>query len=404
MADATQFDDIRPYHDDEAVAALGGVVADREFIDLMGELRAPRLYKRIHLLARPLLRAWLNWRSKKIDSIADVQLVAETYLARVIDQTTAGFSVHGLSKLDLNAPHLFMSNHRDITLDPALTNYALHHNGGNTLRIAIGDNLLTKPFAAALMRLNKSFVVRRSIAKPRELLAALKTLSNYIWHSLHVDRENVWIAHREGRAKHGFDRSEPAIIKMLALAKPKETPFAEYINCLGIIPVSISYEYDPCDALKAREIRLLSQTRSYDKYEHEDFDSISVGITGFKGKIDLVFGAPLVTQSNDADAVARELDACIVRNYRLHATNALAYASLYGEDAWHKAQAALHASEPDNPIPEAAHGQRAEFAARINAIAEEDRDMALHMYANPVLHKLYFIDASAHPLPAVAAT
>ncbi|MGB5324172.1 MAG: 1-acyl-sn-glycerol-3-phosphate acyltransferase [Pseudomonadales bacterium] len=399
MPDGRQFDDIRPYRDDETAAVLQRVIADNEFVDLLGQLRLPAMYKPLRLLARPLLRQWLKRRTGNMRCIADVQIAVEQYVTRVIAQSMSGFRVHGLSGLKLDAAHLYMSNHRDIALDPTLTNYALHHNGGNTLRVAIGDNLLSKPFVADLMRLNKSFVVRRKIAKPRELLRALGTLSQYIWHSLHVDRENVWIAHREGRAKDGFDRTEPAIIKMLTLAKPKSTAFAEYINCLGIVPVSISYEYDPCDAMKAREIRLLSETRNYQKQEHEDLASIGLGITGFKGRVDLVFGEPLVTAADSAEAVARELDAQIVRNYRLHATNALAYARLYGEQAWSKASAVLAASEPDNPIPTPVHSQAAEFNTRIDAMPAPDRDMALHMYANPVLHKLYFIDADAHPLP-----
>ncbi|NNC55548.1 MAG: cytochrome C oxidase Cbb3, partial [Pseudomonadales bacterium] len=253
----SNYDDIRPYNDDEASAVLRRVIADNEFIDLVGGLRFPLWYSRLRWLLRPLVRHHFRRKIRDLRSIEEVQLVVEQYVERMLEHTTTDFSVVGLNKHSLATPHLFISNHRDITLDPALTNYAIHHEGGDTLRIAIGDNLLSKPYASDLMRLNKSFIVRRKISKPRELLASLKILSRYIWHSLHVDNENVWIAQREGRAKNGMDRTEPAIIKMLAIARPKELGFADYINSLRIVPVSISYEFDPCDALKAHELHQL---------------------------------------------------------------------------------------------------------------------------------------------------
>ena len=187
--------------------------------------------------------------------------------------------------------------------------------------------------------------MQRSISKPRELLRALKKLSGYIWHSLHSDKENIWLAHREGRAKDGMDRTEPAIIKMLAIAKPKAVSLSDYINDLSIVPVSISYEFDPCDAIKAKEIRMLSEKQAYAKSEHEDLASIGLGIQGFNGHVNLVFGKPLVVTTNNAEEIARQLDEQIVRNYQLQPTNVIAYLNLYGEHAWAKAQAVLEASE-----------------------------------------------------------
>jgi hypothetical protein len=131
--------------------------------------------------------------------------------------------VSGLESLDTDRAYLFISNHRDIAMDPAFTNYALHRAGHETLRIAIGDNLLTEPWVADLMRLNKSFIVQRSASGPRELLAASRLLSRYIRHSLQVDNVPVWIAQREGRAKDGVDRTEPAVIKMLSLSRDKQS-------------------------------------------------------------------------------------------------------------------------------------------------------------------------------------
>src|SRR5690606_32442570 len=146
-------------------------------------------------------------------SVADLQHIVKKYMDRMIEGTTDQFTVSGLAELPSGRPWLFMSNHRDIALDPAFLSYALYHNGHETVRIAIGDNLLSKPFAVDLMRLNKSFMVRRSAKGPRAMVAAYKTLSAYIRHSLEVDGSPIWIAQREGRAKDGIDRTEPAVIK-----------------------------------------------------------------------------------------------------------------------------------------------------------------------------------------------
>ena len=162
----SDYDDIRPYHDDEVRQVLQRVIADDEFIDLAGQLRFSGWYTKFRWMMRPVVRRYFQHRSARIHSIQDLQGIVEQYMARMIEQTTSGFSVSGLDNVDLSQPHIFMSNHRDITLDPAFTNYALYHEGGATLRIAIGDNLLSKPYAADLMRLNKSFVVQRSISKP----------------------------------------------------------------------------------------------------------------------------------------------------------------------------------------------------------------------------------------------
>src|SRR5690606_26049105 len=192
----------------------------------------------------------------------------------------------------------------------------------------IGDNLLTKPYASDLMRLNKSFLVNRSETAPKKLLVALKKLSAYIYYSIVVEKSNIWIAQREGRAKDGLDRTEPAIIKMITLAKPKEISFQDYIRSLNIVPVSISYEWDPCDIAKASELHAKRSQGSYEKGEHEDVQSIAKGISGFKGNVYVAFGDVLIEDYPDAEAVAAELDRQILRNYRLHATNYAAHAMM----------------------------------------------------------------------------
>jgi 1-acyl-sn-glycerol-3-phosphate acyltransferase len=383
----SEFDDIRPYNDDEMLPVFRRVIADNEFIDLIGRLKFPKFYNWAKYALRPLLRCMLARNIKKLATIFDFQRIVERYLGNMVKTTTSSFKVCGLEHLDFTGQYLFMSNHRDITLDPALTNYALFHHGGKTLRIAIGDNLLSKPFASDLMRLNKSFIVQRSITKPRELFRALNKLSRYIWHSLKVDGENVWIAHREGRAKDGIDKTEAAIIKMLTIAKPKTMAFGEYIRELKIVPVSISYELDPCDAMKAHELAMLSEQNEYIKTEHEDLESIGRGIQGDKGNVTLVFGKPLRGDYADAEAVATALDHEIIANYALQKTNLIAYALLNGDDALQSAKSQLDKQTKelaDNITPDAI----ATFKARVNELPPQERNFILQMYANPMVNLL----------------
>ena len=277
-----------------------------------------------------------------------------------------------------------MSNHRDIALDPAFLSYALYHNDHETVRIAIGDNLLSKPFAADLMRLNKSFIVKRSAKGPRAMLAAYKQLSGYIRHSLEVDRNPIWIAQREGRAKDGLDRTEPAIIKMLTMAQNKaEESFADYVRRLQIVPVAISYEFDPCDGAKAQELYVRATTGRYEKAEHEDLRSIGLGIAGSKGDVHVSFGKPLADDYADADAVAAAVDRQVIDCYVLHPTNFFAYQLLHGSAP------ALPCGAEGQPFVAEQHRQIEEkFAVRINALPAAHRPYALAIYANPIVSKL----------------
>src|SRR5690606_26160054 len=255
----------------------------------------------------------------------DFQHVVEKYLTAMIDSTTTTLTVSGLEQLDPQQAYLFVSNHRDITMDPAFVNWSLYHNDCNTLRIAIGDNLLTKPYVADLMRLNKSFIVNRSDKAPREKLKAAKHLSAYIYHSIVNENHNIWIAQREGRAKDGCDKTNSAVVGMFTLNRPKSTDFKDYIHTLNIVPVSISYELDPCDSAKDRELFHQRSADGYKKEEHEDVKSIATGITGAKGHVHVAFGSVLRGDYQDNDDVVEEIDRQILKNYVLHPSNCFAY-------------------------------------------------------------------------------
>jgi len=373
------FADIRPYRDAEVPRILERLLLDPEFLIAVARLRVGAAARLVPALWRPLVRYFLARELRSVDDVHGMQMVIKGYLEKMIEDTTGGLTVSGLDALDPGKAHLFMSNHRDIAMDPALTNYALHRGGHQTIRIAIGDNLLTKPWVADVMRLNKSFIVKRSVSGPRELLAASKTLSAYIRHSIQLENAPIWLAQREGRAKDGIDRTEPAVIKMLGLSRDKATEtFAEHIRGLSIVPVAISYELDPCDALKARELNALASRGNYEKGAQEDVASIGQGISGHKGRVHVSFGVPLSDDFESADAVAAEVDRQIIENYCLHPTNLYAYAMLHGNDV----------TIPEGLYLEDGDVDRATFEARINALPSAHRPYALAIYANAVTSKI----------------
>ncbi len=320
----SEFDDIRPYNDSEVPAVIARLIADPEFIDLLLSRKLPLLAKICPWLLRPLLRSKLSKAAQKINSVDDLQRYITVSLKSLVDKTTDGYSVSGLENLDSNKAYLFLSNHRDIALDPAMVNLALSDAGMETVRIAIGDNLLRKPFASDLMRVNRSFIVKRSISGRREKLEALKKLSRYIRHSVSADSISVWIAQREGRAKDGHDRTETALLKMLALSKDKPQSFAEATAELNMVPVAISYEYDPCDVDKGRELYAKGQGEEYVKQEFEDLDTIQKGFVGYKGRIHVAFGEPIADQYETADGLAEEIDRQVYTNYKLFPSNIVA--------------------------------------------------------------------------------
>jgi hypothetical protein len=375
------FADIRPYNDDEVSAVLARLLVDPELLRAISRLKFKYLAGILGWPLRQLVRGALQRELSGVSDVRGFQSVVEGYMSRMIEDSTAGFTVSGLERLQDRGPYLLMSNHRDITLDPAFTNYALFHNGLDTVRIAIGDNLLTKQWVSDLMRLNKSFIVKRSATGPREVFKAYRELSGYIRHSLQVERVPIWIAQREGRAKDGIDRTEPAIIKMLAMSKDKSEDFGEFIAGLRIVPVSISYELDPCDALKAAELHALASSGEYQKAEHEDVASIAVGISGAKGRVHVAFGEMLDGGFETPEAVAAELDRQIVSNYQLQATN------IY---AWRR----LHDELPAGIGEVAGSCSEAEFKARIDAMPAEHRDFALGIYANAIASKLGLAEGS----------
>lgn len=378
------FEDIRPYHDHEVRPAVRALLADLELARAMAKFKFPRLYEYAPTLTARMVRLMLRQELKHLDSIHDVQIVIEKYLDKLIEGTSNGLTSSGLENLDPGKPYLFISNHRDITLDPALVNYMLYHNGFDTVQIAIGDNLLKRPFLTHLMKLNKSFIVKRSL-QGKEKLKASKQLSSYIHHCIESG-QHVWIAQREGRAKDGIDRTEAAILTMLYMRDRAAKPalgLAESMNRLNIVPVAISYEFDPCDEAKAKELHAINTLGKFQKSEDSDVQSILQGMVGDKGAIHVAFGECLqLEETVTNEGVAGLIDEQVVDLYKLHLVNYLAMEQRQ-QDFMDFSTLAQRFGITEAEVEK----KRREFSQRLESYAAELRPYVLNMYANPVIRK-----------------
>ena len=373
-----EFDAIRPYDDAEVPAVLARLLSDPAFLDILTHFRFPRAAGAFGWLLKPLIARRLRKEFAGVTCVSTLQDKVEYYVDQTIDRATDGVSYSGVEQLKAGTAYLFLANHRDIVMDPAFVNYAVYHAGLPTPRIAIGDNLLQKPFVSDMMRLNKSFIVHRSISGRREKLAAYQLLSAYINHSIRNDATSIWIAQAEGRAKDGDDRTDSAILKMFHMSR-KDEPFAEALAALNLVPVSISYEYDPCDQAKARELYIRATTGTYSKVPGEDDVSIAKGITGYKGRVHVNFAAPITQLFDDTKQLAQEMDRQILGGYRLFPVHYLAYAQ------WSDADPQLQVPPASElfPADELAKAQ-AQWQSRLDACPAEHRPYLVLQYATPV--------------------
>lgn len=376
------FSEIRPYSNAEAPEVIQRLARNGELAGTIALWKFPRLSRMSLAAARMFARIWLLVVARRLATVEDLQNVIAPNLSRMIKKTSR-FSASGMNELDLQTPRVYVGNHRDIVMDPAYANYALHRSGFRTLAVAIGDNLLSKPWISDLMRLNRSFIVKRKHPGPRALLAAAKLLSAYIRESVEAKDNPIWIAHREGRAKDGRDVTEPAVIKMLTLSRGREESPESILNALNIVPLIISYELDPCDALKAAE---LTAGSGYIKSEFEDITSIATGIIGQKGCVHLHFGTPLEAELSVAETV-QAIDQQMVDHYRLYQTNIWAWQWLYGT------------ALPSEVQYERGSVSEPAFRARFDAIPDEHQRWFLTMYANPVNRVLNVSDRGAEIVP-----
>ena len=356
------FDDIRPYNDRELPQALRRI-ADWELF--------PKVIQFVHPDTD------IQEERNKLLAIKSVRQFQSTLMndaiRRIIQTTTDGFTYSGLEHLQQGKPYFFVSNHRDITLDAFLLQHLLVEHGFETSHIVFGNNLLSASVMEDLFRSNKLIPMARG-GTPRAFYLELQHLSHYLAHLATKERQSVWIAQNNGRAKNGHDVTAPAMIKMLTLSHPDAPMLA--LTHLNIVPLSISYEWDPCDLMKANE---LYHTRhgGYQKAPQEDLKSVVTGLTGAKGKVHLAIGTPLSSSEiqppqgeNLCDHVATLLDRNIQANYRLMPTNYMAYSLLTGQE------------EPGQYT----EATRSQFLERLQALPDvEMRQIMIETYAAPLL-------------------
>ncbi len=368
-----EFEDIRPLHDNEVkegIARLLNVQEFRGMVDYAFQGKIP--FEQIEQQLRQITTV------KQFQSGLITKM-----LGFVIAKTSESFTFSGLENLEKGKAYLFLSTHRDIVLDSALMNLVLNDNDYDTARIAIGDNLVKEPWINDLVRLNKSFIVKRGKQGKDKVMASMQ-LSKYIAHSILNDNESVWIAQREGRTKDGIDKTQPGLIKMLSIAGRKAP--VEHLRQLNIVPVTISYEYNPCDALLLPELLAKSEEREYVKGPMEDLISMMKGIEGKKGRIHLSFGDPLnsignnlvdVTEEKFVNQIVDLVDHEVYKKFQLFPTNFIADDLLNQQTKW-----------ANNYTTEEKETFEKVMTSRLAAVEgdpEKLKNIYLKMYANPVI-------------------
>lgn len=363
-----EYDSIRPFNDHEVATVVERVVRHPNFGKAAAKLVMPEVLQGTNI-GEWITSQFLRHKTRHLRTVNDCQIFIADYFERLIDETIDELTVSGLEHLDKKSCYLFMSNHRDIVMDSSLLNFLIHTAGHETCRMAVGDNLLTNELAADLMRLNKSFVVERSVSGARATMNALTRTSRYIRHSLE-EGVSIWIAQREGRAKDGWDRTDPALLKMLGLAyREDDAPPVGLLDRVTMIPVSISYELDPCALRKAHELAVVAEHGQYDKSGEEDLQSIVLGMVGRKGRVHLHFNEPLTGQFDNPDELALGIDRSILAGMRIFPTH-LAAAKLLGDHV------------PDSADVEVSADVMSCFEEQLNACPEAEREFLLVQYAN----------------------
>jgi len=370
----SKFDAIRPFYDSEVNQAIASIVD------------------------HPMMKAMMNftfqsqepslWRERLLDtySVRDFQVKFIYHsIQRILKTTSEGLTTSGFEKLTPNQSYLYISNHRDIILDTSLLNVSLFDKGLVMTASAIGDNLVQKKITNVLSRLNRNFLIQRNL-QPRELLQSSKLVSEYINKLITAENRSVWIAQREGRTKDGNDFTQQGVLKMLGMACENENVL-NYFKHLRIVPVSISYEYDPTDALKISHLVAQANQATYIKEKNEDFNNLISGIIGQKKHIHIHVGAILDAEldrietqfdstNKKLQAVAQAIDESIIKGYKLWATNYIAYDMLHETNKYSNFY-----TESEKQLFE----RRLEL--KIDRTNPIELNGFLAMYANPIINK-----------------
>lgn len=376
----SKFDAIRPFYDTEVNDAILKVV-DHPMMKALMNFTFPDTEDEV-------------WKEqlRRTHSTRDFQCnFIYKSLQKVLEKTSDGLTTSGFEKLEPNTAYLFISNHRDILLDTSLLNACLFEHKLVMTASAIGDNLVTKSFLKVLAKLNRNFLVLRGLS-PREMLQSSKLLAEYIGIMLQHENRSVWIAQREGRTKDGNDATNSGVLKMLAMASDEEN-LMDYFKKVKVVPVSISYEYDPTDALKMPQLLAEARQEIYIKEKNEDFINLMSGIMGQKRRIHIHVGDILDTEldaikaehdnsNKQIQALTQIIDDSIITNYKLWPTNYIAY------DIVNKTDAHSHLYTEN---------EKSLFERRLEMRIDCNNPLAvqsfLAMYANPVVNKLKYVNA-----------
>ncbi len=386
LIDVNDFKDICPYNDSEVPEAIQ-------------RIKKHELYYRVMQWVYPNLdKADFDEMLDGVRTVAEFQENLSGPAFKVITQmTTSGLTFTNMAAIEKDRSYLFLSNHRDIILDSALLNVSLMERGYRTTQIAIGDNLLRNPIITDLVRLNKNFIVNRDIPA-KEMLSYSQRLSNYIRHVITEENTSIWIAHREGRSKDGDDRTANGLLKMLSMSG--EGSIEDRLRSLNILPMVVSYEYDPCDLYKANELISIKLYGSYKKQQGEDYRSMLKGLTGHKGKVNICVGQVVDKQitylesiQNKNDKIrqlAIEIDREMHMIYRLWPSNYIAYDLLHGTREFSDQYSNLEKFTFRNYLM----GRVLKLTVARKRLGHDRegfrkavREVLLQMYANPVINR-----------------
>lgn len=376
--EAKRFDEIRSFYDKEVPDVVARLLSNPGFCDIMNALfPESRLAEQ-----REVMR-----KATSIDTFQ--RQVIYPIVRNLADKTTSSLELSGFKYLDKSQSYTYISNHRDIILDSAFLDILLIEKGLDTFEIAIGDNLLSYPWIKDIVRLNRSFIVKRDLSVRQQLIASME-LSAYIHHTLHENNQSIWIAQREGRAKDSDDRTQESVLKMLNLGGTGSV--LDNLASLQIVPVSISYEYDPCDYLKAKEMQQKRDDPDYRKTKADDLLNMQTGIKGFKGRVFYKVTPCISSELLEKDAgmhknelfehVAKLIDHRIHTNYHLYPGNYVAADMLDGLDIFSK----CYSAKEKNAFVDYLEKQ----LEKIDLPGKDEdflRKRMLEMYANPLKNK-----------------
>ena len=374
-----EFDEIRPYHDSELPQVFEELIADTAFQQVVGAVMPGVPFS--------VVAEQMRGCKSKLDF---QKTFCYGLLRKIMNEATQGVTLDHTALTDKAEAYTYISNHRDIILDSGFLSVLLVDQGMDTVEIAIGDNLLIYPWIKKLVRINKSFIVQRALTM-RQMLESSARMSRYLHYTIGSKKQSIWIAQREGRAKDSNDRTQDSVLKMLAMGG--EGDIIERLQEMNIVPLSISYEYDPCDYLKAQEFQLKRDVPDYKKTTADDLLNMQTGLFGYKGRVHFQVAPCINDQLAALDCslpkqelfarISALIDAGIHANYRLYPNNYVAHDLLTGT--------ACYADRYTAADRERFEQYLAKQLSRITLPQKDEaflREKLLQMYVNPLKNHL----------------